>query len=79
VKAKFGVCPERVIDKLALMGDSSDNVPGVPESAPRRPTRLLEQFGSFEGVFEGTNQISSANIRQKIEANRDWRCCLVNW
>jgi DNA polymerase-1 len=69
VKAKFGVYPELVIDKLALMGDSSDNVPGIPGIGPKTADKLLEQFGSCEGVLEGFSQIAAKGVRQKVEAN----------
>lgn len=71
VKEKFGVYPERVIDKLALMGDHSDNVPGIPGIGPKTADKLLEQFGSFDSVLEGAEQIASANVRRKVVANRD--------
>ena len=71
VKKKFGVYPESVIDKLALMGDSSDNVPGVPGIGPKTADKLLEQFGSFDAVLDGAEQIASANVKQKIVANQD--------
>jgi len=66
VKAKFGVYPERVIDKLALMGDSSDNVPGIPGIGPKTADKLLEQFGSLEGVLAGTAQIATKGVREKV-------------
>ncbi|MBN1211062.1 MAG: DNA polymerase I [candidate division Zixibacteria bacterium] len=71
VKAKFGVFPERVIDKLSLMGDSSDNVPGVPGIGPKTADKLLEQFDNLEGVLEGFEEISSKTIREKIKNNID--------
>ncbi|MCX6834632.1 MAG: DNA polymerase I [candidate division Zixibacteria bacterium] len=71
VKEKFGVYPERVIDKLALMGDHSDNVPGIPGIGAKTADKLLEQFGSFDGVLEGAEQIASANVRQKVVSNRE--------
>jgi len=69
VKEKFGVLPEQVIDKLALMGDSSDNVPGVPGIGPKTADKLLEQFGTFENILNGYDRIKSKNIRAKIENN----------
>jgi len=71
VRAKFGVFPERVIDKLSLMGDSSDNVPGVPGIGPKTADKLLEQFGSLEEVLEKYEEISSKNVREKIKNNID--------
>ncbi len=52
VRDKFGVGPDRVIDVLGLMGDTSDNVPGVPLVGPKKATALVQQFGSLERVLE---------------------------
>lgn len=71
VKEKFGVYPERVVDKLALMGDSSDNVPGVPGVGPKTADALLSQFESLENVLENIDQIEAKGTRQKIRANAD--------
>ncbi|MCB2201860.1 DNA polymerase I [bacterium] len=71
VKEKFGVPPELVIDKLALMGDSSDNVPGVPGVGPKTAIALLEQFGSLDAVLEGADQIKAKGVRAKIAENGD--------
>jgi len=69
VKAKFGVYPEQVIDKLALMGDSSDNVPGVPGIGPKTADTLLKQFGSFDAVLNRYEQIKANGVREKVAAN----------
>ncbi|MEW6050939.1 MAG: DNA polymerase I [Candidatus Zixiibacteriota bacterium] len=69
VKAKFGVYPELVIDKLALMGDSSDNVPGVPGVGPKSADILLEQFGSLEAILSRHAEIKAKGLREKIAAN----------
>ncbi len=69
VAAKFGVPPERVIDKLALMGDSSDNVPGIPGIGPKTADKLLEQFGSLEAVLSDYEQISAKGVRNKVAEN----------
>lgn len=69
VKAKFGVYPELVIDKLALMGDSSDNVPGIPGVGPKSADALLEQFGSMEKVLEGWENIKAKGLRKKVSEN----------
>lgn len=71
VKAKFGVYPEQVIDKLALMGDSSDNVPGVPGVGPKSAEALLEQFGSLDEVLKRADEIMAKGIREKVTANRE--------
>ncbi|HKK19909.1 MAG TPA: 5'-3' exonuclease H3TH domain-containing protein [candidate division Zixibacteria bacterium] len=71
VKAKFGVYPEQVIDKLALMGDNSDNVPGIPGIGPKTADSLLEQFGTLEKVLEGHDQIKAKGVREKVSSNKD--------
>jgi len=52
VEEKFGVPPERVVDVLGLMGDSSDNVPGVPLVGPKKAAQLIQKHGSLERVLE---------------------------
>lgn len=69
VLTKFGVTPQRVIDKLALMGDTSDNVPGIPGIGPKTADKLLEQFGSLEAVLDNHDQISAKGVRQKVAVN----------
>ncbi|MEA1981304.1 MAG: 5'-3' exonuclease H3TH domain-containing protein, partial [candidate division Zixibacteria bacterium] len=71
VKEKFGVYPEMVIDKLALMGDSSDNVPGVPGVGPKTADTLLTQFGTLEKILDGSEEIKAKGVRKKISENKD--------
>ncbi len=71
VKEKFGVYPELVIDKLALMGDAADNVPGVPGIGPKTADTLLEQFGSLEKILTDYEQIKAKGARTKIADNID--------
>ncbi len=52
VVEKFGVPPNQVIDVLGLMGDASDNVPGVSKVGPKTATKLVQDFGSLEGALE---------------------------
>ncbi|MCK4632366.1 MAG: DNA polymerase I, partial [candidate division Zixibacteria bacterium] len=66
VKEKFGVYPEQVIDKLAMMGDSSDNVPGIPGIGPKTADKLLEQYGSLEALLKGYEQITAKGVRNKV-------------
>lgn len=67
---RFGVAPEKVIDVLALMGDTADNVPGVKGIGPKGAVKLIEQFGSIFGVYERLDEIGGA-LRQKLEASRE--------
>ncbi len=69
VRAKFGVYPELVIDKLALMGDSSDNIPGVPGVGPKTADTLLAEFGSLDAVLANLEKIKAKGVREKIAAN----------
>ncbi len=69
VKIKFGVYPEHVIDKLALMGDSSDNVPGVRGVGPKSADALLEQFGNLESVLKRHDEIKAKGLREKISSS----------
>ncbi|MFQ5453987.1 MAG: DNA polymerase, partial [Candidatus Zixiibacteriota bacterium] len=69
VKTKFGVYPELVIDKLALMGDSSDNVPGIPGVGPKSADALLAQFGSLEKVLDNYQSIKAKGLREKVSSN----------
>ncbi|MBN4076493.1 DNA polymerase I [Gemmatimonas aurantiaca] len=69
VKEKMGVYPERVIDLLALMGDSSDNVPGVPGVGPKTAVALLEQFGSLDEILARADEIKAKGVRAKVSDN----------
>jgi len=69
VKDKIGVYPEQVIDYMGLIGDSSDNVPGVPGVGPKTALTLLEQFGDFEGVLSRADEIKAKGIRAKVSGN----------
>jgi len=57
VEEKFGVPPERMIDFLALTGDSVDNVPGIPKCGPKTAAKWLNAYGSLDGVVESAESI----------------------
>src|SRR4051794_7792407 len=63
---KFGVGPEKVGDVLALMGDSVDNVPGVPGIGPKTATQLIQAFGDLETVLASTDQITKPKLKQSL-------------
>src|SRR6476661_6272599 len=63
---KFGVPPGKVGDVLALMGDSVDNVPGVPGIGPKTATQLIQQFGDLETVLASTDQITKPKLKQSL-------------
>src|SRR3569623_1691497 len=58
VIAKFGVPPERIIDYLALIGDSSDNIPGIPQVGPKTAVKWLTMYGSLDEVIARASEIS---------------------
>lgn len=68
---KFGVFPERVRDALALIGDSSDNVKGVPGIGPKTAAELLTQYGSLEGIYENLDQIKQPKRRESLTSSKD--------
>src|SRR4051812_9936177 len=58
VKAKFDVYPEQIIDYLALVGDSSDNIPGIEKVGPKTAAKWLNQYGTVDGLIEHVNDVS---------------------
>ena len=70
VFTKFGVRPEQFIDYLALVGDASDNIPGVKGIGPKGAVDLLTQFGSLDQIFAALEQVSE-KYRKKLEADKD--------
>src|SRR6202521_1297884 len=70
VREKFGVPPERIIDYLALMGDAVDNVPGVEKVGPKTAAKMIEQYGSLEGVIEHAGEVKGVvgdNLRKVLD------------
>lgn len=68
---KFGVPPRQVRDLLAIMGDSSDNVPGVRGIGPKGAAQLLQQFGSLEEVLARTAEVTAKKQRENLEEHRE--------
>ena len=66
VEEKFGVMPEKVLDVLALMGDSSDNIPGVPGIGPKTAAELLNQFGNLDEVLAQAETIPQKKRRESL-------------
>jgi DNA polymerase-1 len=70
VKAKFGLAPEQIIDYLGLMGDKSDNIPGVPGVGPKTAVKWLEEYGTAEQLIAHADEIkgkAGENLREHIE------------
>jgi len=71
VKHEFSVeRPEQVIDILALMGDTADNIPGAPGVGPKTAMKLISEFGSVEEVFRNTSKLKG-KLKEIIENNRE--------
>lgn len=68
---KFGVTPDKVIDVQSLMGDSSDNVPGVPGIGPKKAAELINEFQTLDNLYANLDQIKSERIRNLLHDNRD--------
>jgi DNA polymerase-1 len=71
VEQKLGVPPSLVRDYLALVGDTSDNIPGVPSVGPKTAVSLLLEHGSLDGILANADKISRAALREKLIANKD--------
>ncbi|MBL4623430.1 MAG: hypothetical protein JKY89_13640, partial [Immundisolibacteraceae bacterium] len=77
VKQKFGVSPERIIDYLTLVGDTSDNVPGVPKVGPKTAVKWLDLYGDLDTIIAKADEIKGKvgeNLRgflDQIELSRD--------
>ena len=71
VKEKFGVAPDRIIDYLALMGDAVDNVPGVDKVGPKTACKLIEQYGSLEGVIAHADEVKGT-VGENLRKVKDW-------
>ena len=71
VEAAYQVTPAQFIDLKALMGDSSDNVPGVPKVGEKTATELMVQYGSLENIYAHVEEISKKSIRESLIANRE--------
>ena len=68
---KYGFEPIRLIDLKGLMGDSSDNIPGVPGVGEKTATKLLLQFGFLEDVYEHLDEVSGKKLKEKLAENHE--------
>ena len=66
VKEKFGCTPEQVIEVLGLMGDSSDNIPGVAGVGEKTASKLIQEFGSIATLYQNLDQVSGTKLKQKL-------------
>ena len=70
VEEKYGVTPEQIPDFLGLMGDSSDNIPGVPGIGQKTAAKLLQRFGSMEGIYDNLGELKGKQL-ENLQNNRD--------
>ncbi|MBD5135871.1 MAG: DNA polymerase I [Lachnospiraceae bacterium] len=71
VKALYGVTPVEFIDMKALMGDTSDNIPGVPGVGEKTAAKLIAQYGSIENMYEHIGEMKSGKIKTSLEEHSD--------
>jgi DNA polymerase-1 len=71
VKEKFGVAPEQVVDVLALMGDTIDNIKGVPGIGEKGARDLIAQYGSVEGLLAHASEVKNKRYREGLLANEE--------
>lgn len=71
VEAKYQVNPVQFIDLKALMGDASDNIPGVPKVGEKTATELMVRFGSLENIYEHIDEVTKKSIKESLIANRE--------
>ena len=70
-ETEFGVTPTQYIDVKGLMGDKSDNIPGVPGVGEKTAFKLISTYGSIEGVLSSIDEISGKKLKEKIENYRE--------
>jgi DNA polymerase-1 len=68
---KWGVAVEHVTDLLALMGDASDNIPGVPGIGEKTAAKLIQEYGSLEQMYEKINEVKPDKLREKLIEHKD--------
>ena len=66
LESDWGVTPEQVIDYQAMVGDATDNVPGIPGIGPKTASSLLQKYGTFEGICAHVDEIPRKGVRTKI-------------
>jgi DNA polymerase-1 len=71
IKGKYGVLPEQIRDWLALMGDKSDNIPGIPGIGEKTACALVEKYQSLENIYRQTESIEKKVLQEKIKTHRE--------
>lgn len=71
VKERYGLAPEQIIDLKGLMGDSSDNIPGVPGVGEKTALKLLHQFGSIANLYDHLSEVKGEKLREKLAQHKE--------
>ena len=71
VKERLGVSPDQIVDYKALVGDPSDNYPGVYGIGPKTAESLLGEYGSFKGVYKNLDKIPETTRKKLIDGKKD--------
>lgn len=69
VQEKYGITPHQIIDMKGLMGDASDNIPGVPGVGEKTALKLLKEYGSVEKIYESIDQITGKKLKENLTEN----------
>jgi len=70
-REKFGVAPSQIRDYLALLGDTADNIPGVPGCGPKTAAKLLADYGSIDNLLAHLDELKSAKLRETFAAEAE--------
>jgi len=71
IKEKYGLSPEQIVDMKGLMGDASDNIPGVPGIGEKTTIKLLKQYHSVENLLESVDQVSGKKLQENLSTYKD--------
>ena len=71
VSEEFGVSPAKFIQLKALMGDTADNIPGVPKVGPKTASELMQTYGSIDGIYEHIDEIKGNSVRESLREHRN--------
>ncbi len=71
VEKKYNVSPDHLLDLFALIGDSSDNIPGVPGVGPKTAEKLINEYKSLEGLYEKLDNVKQKKLKEKLAAHKD--------
>ncbi|MFC5558329.1 DNA polymerase I [Ureibacillus thermophilus] len=71
IQEKYGISPKQIIDMKGLMGDASDNIPGVPGIGEKTAIKLLKEYGSIENLYENIGQMKKSKMKEKLIENEE--------